>query len=77
MDDHAGASTGSRLARVQDLLTILGGYHMTAAFKGLMALKSGHEGWLRVRPPLVALNDAEIKRLRVQWQAFGLDLARE
>ncbi len=77
VDDHASAQTASRLARVQELLTILGGYNMTAAFKGLMALKSGHEGWLRVRPPLVALDAAEFKRLQAQWQAFGLDPALE
>lgn len=61
---------------VQQLLAILGGYGLTAAFKSTMALLGGHDGWRRVRAPLVALDDAAHARLAAQWQAFGLERLR-
>lgn len=61
------------LARVKTFLGILGGYGLTAAFKGVMADIDAHPGWLRVRPPLLALSNAEINSLRAQMQAFALD----
>ncbi len=33
-------------------------YPLSAALKALLAMVSGEEGWARVRPPLVALDDA-------------------
>jgi 4-hydroxy-tetrahydrodipicolinate synthase len=60
------------LHTVQALLAILnaqGG--LTAAFKSTMATLTGHEGWRRMRTPLVALDDAAHQRLAAQWQAFG------
>jgi 4-hydroxy-tetrahydrodipicolinate synthase len=62
--------------RMLALLAILGGYGLTAAFKGVMAHLSGRPGWRRVRAPLVALGDAEYARLVGQVQAFGLDPSR-
>ena len=62
--------------QVLDLLAILGGYGLTAAFKSTMATLTGHDGWRRVRSPLVALDDAAHARLAGQWQAFGLDRLR-
>jgi 4-hydroxy-tetrahydrodipicolinate synthase len=59
-----------------DLLAILGGYGLTAAFKSTMATRTGHDGWRRVRSPLVALDDDAHARLAGQWQAFGLDRLR-
>jgi hypothetical protein len=32
-----------------------------------MAILSGEEGWLRVRPPLVALERSELDELRGKW----------
>lgn len=61
---------------VLELLAILGGYGLTAAFKSTMALLTGHEGWRRVRSPLVALDDAAHARLAAQWHAFGLERLR-
>jgi 4-hydroxy-tetrahydrodipicolinate synthase len=46
---------------------------MTSAFKGVMAILTGDQGWRRVRPPLVALTDAEFERLKVQLEQFALD----
>lgn len=67
-------------ARDQDdvlaLLAILGGYSLTPAFKSTMTWLTGHEGWRRVRTPLVALNDDEHSVLIAQWQSFGLDRLR-
>jgi 4-hydroxy-tetrahydrodipicolinate synthase len=72
----ASPSAAADQADVQALLAILGGYGLTAAFKSTMALLSGHDGWRRVRAPLVALDDAAHARLAAQWQAFGLERLR-
>lgn len=77
VESHAAPDIDVHLQRVRDFIGILGGYSMTAAFKGLMALQTGEDAWRRVRPPLVALTDAEFDRLRAQWQAFGNDRERE
>ena len=73
----AASPSGERDARdVHELLGILGGYGLTAAFKSTMALLTGHDGWRRVRAPLVALEGAAHERLAAQWRAFGLDRLR-
>jgi len=69
---HASPGAAADLQRVQAFLAILGGYGMTAAFKGIMAHTTGHAGWRRVRPPLVPLDDAEYARLVAQIDAFGI-----
>lgn len=74
---HDGPDAARDLQRVQEFIAILGGYGMTAAFKGIMALISGEPGWRRVRPPLVALNDAELARLETQWRGFALDRSHD
>ena len=63
--------------RVLALLQILGGYGLTAAFKGVMALLDDAPGWMRVRPPLVPLDAAEYERLVLQLRAFGIDRDRD
>ena len=65
------------LARVKAFIDILGGYGMTAAFKGIMAILNNDPGWRRVRAPLVALTDAEFERLQVQMKIFALDRAAD
>lgn len=63
--------------QVLDLLAVLlGSDGLTAAFKSTMVMRTGHDGWRRVRAPLVALDDAAHARLVAQWQAFGLDRLR-
>jgi 4-hydroxy-tetrahydrodipicolinate synthase len=59
--------------RVQAFIDILNCYVMTSAFKGVMAILTGDQGWRRVRPPLVALTNAEFERLKVQLEQFALD----
>ena len=60
-------------ARVVQLLALLGGYALTPALKGIMAMLSGDKAWLRVRPPLVALTDPAYATLSAQLGAFGMD----
>ena len=59
--------------RVLALLDILGGYGLTAAFKGIMAFLHDDPAWMRVRPPLVSLSDAEYQRLVVQMRAYDIE----
>jgi 4-hydroxy-tetrahydrodipicolinate synthase len=65
------------LARVKRILDILGGYALMPALKGIMSLHTGDLPWLRVRPPLVALNDAELQALGQKMRAFALDPAHD
>jgi 4-hydroxy-tetrahydrodipicolinate synthase len=55
------------LATVRTILEVATAYPLTAAMKGIMAILSGDEGWLRVRPPLVALEKSELDELRGKW----------
>lgn len=59
------------LARVKAFLSLIGGYGMTAAFKGVMAVLDQDDGWLPVRAPLRALSPEEFQRLRSQLEAFS------
>jgi len=63
--------TAQDLARVSQLMDVLGGYSLTPALKGIMAVLSGDTSWLRVRPPLVALNDAAYAALANEIHAIG------
>ena len=74
---HDGPDAARDLRRVQAFLDILGGYGLTAAFKGIMAILHDEPGWRRVRPPLVALDDAEYQRLAAQMSVFALDRSRD
>jgi 4-hydroxy-tetrahydrodipicolinate synthase len=74
---HPSSNPSADMQRLQAFLAILGGYGMTAAFKGMMAHTTGHAGWRRVRPPLVALNDAEYRQLQDQMTAFHLDPTKD
>lgn len=67
--------TPNDLARVARLLTALGGYSLTPALKGIMAIVTGQRGWLVVRPPLVALSPDEFAALERTIRALGLDPA--
>ena len=75
--DFDQPNAAADMARVQAFLKILGGYGMTAAFKGMMAELHGEPGWVRVRPPLVQLEDAEYQRLRTELAAFAVDPQRD
>jgi 4-hydroxy-tetrahydrodipicolinate synthase len=55
--DHPGVEDD--LAQVRAILEALDGLSLMPAIKGVMAQRSGQAGWLRVRPPLVALDVAQ------------------
>ena len=74
---HDGPTAAQDMARAKAFIDVLGGYGMTAAFKGIMAILDDHAGWRRVRPPLVALSDAEFDRLVVQMRAFAVDRSKD
>ena len=67
--------TARDLARIEKLLALLGGYSLTPALKGIMAIVTGDRAWLAVRPPLVALSVEECAALERAIRAFGLDPA--
>ena len=64
--------TPAEHAQVLALLSVLTRYPLLPAIKSMMHLVSGDPAWLRVRPPLVALTEAEDAELRRQVQALGL-----
>jgi len=73
IDSRDPAQIQADLQRVRSFLDLIGGYGMTAAFKGVMAVLDGDDGWLPVRPPLRALSAEEFARLRGQLATFGID----
>lgn len=77
VDQAEGPAAARDMARVREFLDVLGGYGMTAAFKAIMAILNDDPDWRRVRPPLVALDDAEFERLCAQMRAFALDRAKD
>ena len=66
-------STVHDRARVDRLLGLLGGYALTPALKGIMAVLNDDPAWLRVRPPLVALTPDSLRALQAEVRAFGID----
>lgn len=67
-------STEADLTQITTLLARLGGYALIPALKGIMALRDGDASWLRVRAPLVALDDAGLQRLREDLSRAGLQV---
>ncbi len=65
------------LVRVKAFIDILNSFNMTAAFKGIMAIKNNDAGWRRVRPPLVSLSEPELERLEGMMKIFALDPAHD
>jgi 4-hydroxy-tetrahydrodipicolinate synthase len=65
------------LVRVKAFIDILNTLGMAATFKAIMAIKNNDAGWRRVRPPLVALTDAEFERLESMMKTFALDAAHD
>jgi 4-hydroxy-tetrahydrodipicolinate synthase len=68
--DSPGAAVD--LARIERLLAALGGYALIPALKGIMALRSGDTGWLRVRSPLVALDAEGLQALKTRLAPLDL-----
>lgn len=70
-DFDAPGTPGDR-ERVARLLDLLGGYALTPALKGVMAMRSGDAAWLRVRPPLVPLSAEAHDVLQRELRAMGI-----
>lgn len=66
-------ATPAERERIIKLLGLLEGYSLMPALKGIMAMLSGDQTWLRVRAPLVALTPDEFKALEKSITAFGID----
>jgi 4-hydroxy-tetrahydrodipicolinate synthase len=60
--------------RLTALRLTISKYPPIPAMKGLLARQSGQAAWAKVRPPLVALDAAQIERLAADLAAMGLDL---
>ena len=71
--EYAAPQTPARRGRIITLLGLLEGYSLIPALKGIMALLSSDENWLRVRPPLVALTTDEFTALGKTIATFGID----
>ncbi|MES2959334.1 MAG: dihydrodipicolinate synthase family protein [Pseudomonadota bacterium] len=71
------ARTAADHARVDRLLTWLGGYALIPALKAIMAAQTGEAGWLRVRAPLVAIDADRFKTLSQELAALALDPATD
>lgn len=67
--DHPGVEND--LAQVNAILQALDGLSLMPAIKGVMAQRSGQAAWLRVRPPLVALDGAQQALLAQRMQAVA------
>lgn len=70
-------ATQGDLERIKRLLAWLGGYALTPAFKAIMAERTGYKGWLRVRPPLVAMDESARVRFQKELEAFAIDPAKD
>lgn len=66
------AATAQDVTLVDTLLARLGGYSLTPALKGIMAALDDDPGWLRVRPPLVALSAERQAELVREMRAIGV-----
>lgn len=55
------------LPAAQAIIRLATSFPLTAAMKGIMAIESGDEGWLRLRPPLTPLERKDLEELRQKW----------
>ena len=76
MQPDAATTPGER-ERIVKLLAVLADYSLLPALKGIMAILSDDDAWLRVRPPLVALKPDEFKILKAAINGFSIDTASD
>lgn len=69
--------TAADLARVRGLLDALGGYALIPALKAIMTMQTQDTAWLRVRPPLVAMSEAQCEALAPAQRALALQPGRD
>ena len=71
------ATTPAERERIVKLLAVLADYSLLPALKGIMAVLSSDDAWLRVRSPLVALKPDEFKMLRDAINGLRIDTASD
>ncbi len=76
-DARDEATRRAELAPIEQLVELLGRFQLNPAFKAIAAHLTGDEGWLGVRPPLVALTADERAALLSGLAAIGLDPVRD
>jgi len=57
-------------ARINAWRTLANSYVQIPTVKAMLGLKTGNMAWNRVRPPLLALNEAQLAELRVKFAAL-------
>lgn len=62
---------------MQGILDLLKPHALMPALKSVMATIHHDTGWLRVRPPLVAMSAEAHARFSATIEAFAIDTARE
>ncbi len=72
----ASPSAAQDLKDVLELLAILNGHGLTAAYKSTLAMFTGKASWRAVRAPLVALDESAQARLAQQLRDYGLERLR-
>lgn len=70
-DPERAADVEAAQARVVATRNLASSYAQMATLKALLAARTGHDGWRRLRPPLVALDDAQLKDLLGRDEVSG------
>jgi 4-hydroxy-tetrahydrodipicolinate synthase len=73
ISDAGSARAPAQLERVRALLDVLVPAGLLPAFKAVMAELDQAPGWMRVRPPLVALNAQQAAELQQKMRAIAID----
>ena len=68
LDDES--VTGPAQARIDAWRTLSNSYVQIPTIKAMIGLKSGNRGWRRVRPPLLALDEAQFADLAGKYEAL-------
>ncbi len=67
----------ARQAELNAVREVIMRYPMIPALKAVIAEGNGDPEWLRVRPPLVSLDEAQAKALSAELRAVGFSIARD
>lgn len=69
-DPARAAEVEAAQQRVVAMRTLASSYAQMASLKALVAARTGHDGWRRLRPPLVSLGAAEVQDLVTRHAAL-------
>lgn len=73
-DPARAAEVEAAQARVVAMRTLASSYAQMASLKALLAARTGHDGWRRLRPPLVALEASQAQDLQARYEALSASL---